>query len=92
MPHGLVPLALVLVILHFHSSSTKLCVVPQQCFPLGLCIYLFLWNAPPTHRHTQITGTLHVKHQLYVSVLLLPSGILSLLPLRLGYVALITFY
>lgn len=59
--HGLVPLALVLVIVPFHSRSTELRVVPQPCHALSFLwasayFYACLWNAPPTqtqpnHRH-----------------------------------------
>lgn len=58
MFYGLIPLALVLVIFHFHSNSSKLHVVPQLCFPLGLCTCLSLslectshTQAHPYHRH-----------------------------------------
>lgn len=65
----------------FHPSSTKLCVATQLCHAFSFLwasvyVYLYLQNVPPTHMHTQITGTLPLKHQPYALVLLLlPSGI-----------------
>lgn len=88
---GLVPLALVLDIFSFHSSTTELSVALPLLWA-SASIYLYFLNAPPTHRNTQTTGTLPVKHQLPVSMLSLPSGILPLLVWRLGYVTFITLY
>lgn len=84
------PLALVLVILPFHPAVLTTCSSPAV---LSSGKQRHLWDVPPTQRHTQITDALCVKHQLQVPcLLLLPSGILSLLPSRLGYVAVITDY